>query len=698
MKEYVSVFNTDQINKYGYRFSIGALESGLSQAWEIGTPMFISHDYHRPLGWSKPLGLRVLSDQVELIGLSMFAENQEEQEKINNLSSLYISRKIQAVDQSDRDSLTRGIERHLTGNEVFAIRECISLIDEDIARKVLPELFKGDEKDKRNLCALKDLKAIAPGVFEYKGRAVFAHRFFRRSLSQFNNLNFSFLKHLNDLCRSEDLDVKISLDPHSIGLLESYSEPIELDYWWGPKFDNSLQSIPAGVTRHEQSERARFFSGISGTEFWWHMQNGIQSLECEELRETPSFGVGGEEYGCRYIHSMVSDTGIPYHLDGAIRLYNEEAYINRLDASISNAGKNSNYFKLWRIDGDIPVSLWKELISDFYRDNHLIGEYFDGADNQSGNSSDPLVNEAKDDPLFQYVSRARPSDRAQIFVSYHPLDTFPGELDVEVVPVDFVVVDDQRFNVIEFEAVDLLKGVRQALGMDCPIPSHVKYIAYEDFDINFPLFVCRGSDAVSNANKIFQCIRSVSLDQLGVEERVITASVCVTYAEAVVKYSIASSIESLSDLLFADQFSIPISFSGVAEWAQTQNNALDLSLSERGRTPPDRSMLKSIGDFRVSRKFADRDKIRFDKDGGITYLVHEAESALMSLILERRCLFLTPVIFIYKAQCTCCGGDYLACECLAVFRGSGVRVEEAKILGAVWSSRNLWSNKNGSSV
>ena len=47
---------------------------------------------------------------------------------------------------------------------------------------------------------------------------------------------------------------------------------------------------------------------------------------------------------------------------------------------ISKCGKNSKYIKLWRIDNDFSVSLWKELISSFYRENSLIGQYFGGID------------------------------------------------------------------------------------------------------------------------------------------------------------------------------------------------------------------------------------------------------------------------------------------------------------------------------
>lgn len=695
MKEYIGLFNTNQINKYGYQFSIGALENSLNQIWEIGAPMFISHDFHRPLGWSKPLGLRILPSHVELIGLSMFAENEQEQEVINDFSSSYISRKIQSVEKSDAESLIEGIEHLLTGNEIFVIRECVSIIDDNIAKKLFPDLFVSDEKDKRSLCLLKDLNVIAPGVFEYEGRAVFAHRFFRRSLSQFNNLNFPFLKRLNELCKLEKLEVKIALDPHSIGLVDSYLTPIELDYWWGPKFDDSLQSIPLGVTKHEQPERERFFSGTSGTEFWWHNQDGIHSFECEELRDTPSMGVSEEDYGCRYVHSMVDKRGIPFHLDGAIRLYDESSYISRLDNPISSAGKNSNYYKLWRIDGDISVHMWKELISDFYRDNRLIGEYFEGVDNTSDISCSNANNEDESDPLYKYVPKYTIDADIQICVSYHPVDIFPGDNDVEVILVDSIVSNEKPISVVEFEGFDLIKNVRQTLGVACAIAEHAQFIAYEDFDVNLPIFVCRGKDAVSNAREIFNCIHAASTDKFGEEKRYITASVCVVYSEATVKYSIASNIHDLNELLSDDKFSIPREFSEVPEWISNQSEILNFKFPNENYEFKDRSILKKTGDFRISRTFVDHNKYIIKESGEFVYQLHESEIELVSLMVDRQCLFLAPVFLIESAKCHCCKKEYFKCGCMATFQGKGVTFDKGELLGGVWSNRSIWSVANG---
>lgn len=171
-----------------------------------------------------------------------------------------------------------------------------------------------------------------------------------------------------------------------VGLPGTERPEMEYQYIRGPYFNEDLKSIPEGVTCYENEHYDNLFSNIVETQFYWHKQDGTRTFECEELcdRENVSYDDGNTMlWGCRYVHSMLNpNTGLPTHLDGAIRLYDEEQILDRLDKSndISKCGKNSQYVKLWRIDNDFSISIWKELISSFYRENSLIGEYLGGID------------------------------------------------------------------------------------------------------------------------------------------------------------------------------------------------------------------------------------------------------------------------------------------------------------------------------
>ena len=146
---------------------------------------------------------------------------------------------------------------------------------------------------------------------------------------------------------------------------------MEYQYIRGPIFNEDLKSIPEGVTCNKNIPYDHY-SNIVETQFYWHEQDERRTFECEELcdRESITFDNGKNMiWGCRYVHSMLNpDSGLPNHLDGAVRLYDETQILDRLDntTDISKCGKNSNYVKLWRIDNDFSILLWKELISNFY--------------------------------------------------------------------------------------------------------------------------------------------------------------------------------------------------------------------------------------------------------------------------------------------------------------------------------------------
>ncbi|HCD8883589.1 TPA: hypothetical protein NED82_004128, partial [Enterobacter asburiae] len=122
MKSYLQILNTDQINKYNYRFSLSALESALKQAWDIGTPSFISHDYHRPYAWCNTLGLWVMPHQAALLGNMHIPSNQEERELINILCSNFISKKIQEVSEKERECLLLKIDNNFISKDAIIVQ------------------------------------------------------------------------------------------------------------------------------------------------------------------------------------------------------------------------------------------------------------------------------------------------------------------------------------------------------------------------------------------------------------------------------------------------------------------------------------------------------------------------------------------------------------------------------------------------
>ncbi|WP_460419221.1 hypothetical protein [Pseudomonas sp. microsymbiont 2] len=233
MRKQIRVLNNDLTNKYGYSFEVTALEQSLAQQWRSGAPSFISHDYHRPIAWTTPFALWLTPVETALLGKTWRAESNEDGQVIATMARRFIDEKVFAEKHEALQAFPEAVRRLVSDAGRVVNRECLSVVDSGIAKKLLPHLFVSSDLDKRSLVELKHLKVIAPGVYEVDGYVLFAHRFFRRSLSSINNLNQKLLGSLERLASRAGLEVKIALDPDSIGLAGSYRQPIELDFWWG---------------------------------------------------------------------------------------------------------------------------------------------------------------------------------------------------------------------------------------------------------------------------------------------------------------------------------------------------------------------------------------------------------------------------------------------------------------------------------
>ena len=695
MKKKLGLFNTDRVNRHGFRFSVEALEDSLSQSWR-GSPSFISHDFHRLAGWTNSLGLHIHTDEVRLLGNFSFPETDDESALMQAAALNFLHEKVGSVDLSMRLQLKSLLSDHLSDNHSFVARECVSVIDDDIASKMFPELFPSDETDKRSLVDVRQLNAIAPGVFEYKGLALFAHRYFRRSLSQINNLNEAFLVKFLSLVDKPDLDVRIALDPHSIGLPSTYRTPIELQFWWGPGFSDDLTKIPLGITRHGASEIIQAFHGISHMDFLWHRQDGIQTLECEEVLLQRTYGTNfndgaeqDEKYGFRYVHSMIDEnTKLPYHLDGAIREYDVGAYIDRADESIATAGKNSRYVKLWRVDGPLEVNKWKELICHFYRDNTLAGEYL-GADD--GSRPDELVM-PKPVPAVGTIS---PPPIAKDFgvhvmLTYHPKNVSDVAADCMLIAPTSVVAKGVRQLVMEDSSVDYIKMLRESLKGEVRLSERIEWICYDDMDINLPHLLLSGLDAVTNVNLALQCMWDLC-KEFGdrKENRFITGNFFIEFSDKLVGISVAGFAADIVSTLPRGLPQVPTEASHLGGWAAAVHSGLKTRPSDKVSSPSAARAIQSDGQFVVERAFLPAScSIRFNDAGHCIAEFPETERHALSMV-ESGEWKLRPVRLIDKLLCNSCMGDYRGCACKTLMDPSspGVSVESSQVISFAVTER-----------
>jgi hypothetical protein len=234
--------------------------------------------------------------------------------------------------------------------------------------------------DKDYLLEIDGNFELFDGGIGYKEHVLHYHQLLRRVYTA--NPNFAFLGRLQKyytLSKSKNT-FKIAIDHRRLMPRQFYNQLFELDHWYGPRFDIKKIDDPneVGLTVMTRKDQLRFDTQykLYRTEIYWSYRDQIKSLEIEEL-STENFKFD-HYYINRYVHSQrnVNSKRLD-HFDGAAKVYYEQDYGKRLNTKIPKEAKASKMIKLFRIDGDLDVDFWIDLVSHFFKGNEMIIEYFD---------------------------------------------------------------------------------------------------------------------------------------------------------------------------------------------------------------------------------------------------------------------------------------------------------------------------------
>ena len=688
MLHHLAVFSSDEGNANGVQMPLATLVNSVEQGWHLGQPLYLSHDQHRLEGWTRALGIFLEPGLARLIGICFAPENAEDSEFLKRRLIDFLQLQLQETVVEFLPDLKSRIGDRLNGDEQPMNMSCAAIVGQGLAQRVFPNAFSDVDKD--GLVSIEGLRVVAPGVFERDGLLLFASHQMRRSLSRHNTLNEPFLHRLHALTDRDDVTVRLRLDTDAVGLASTYARPVEFAHWWGPSFNDDLLSIPSGIAHHEASDRQRLFSGVHSTEFWWHNQNDLKTLECEELIDIPSLGEGAAVYGCRYAHSIVdSSDEQPFHFDGAIRIYDEDKMFERLGANIREAGRHSDYRKQWRVDGVIPIPIWKELLAHYFRDNELVGEYLGGRE-KTEHMRPRLLSES-DDPLITYVPcNMVPGEGVRVSVSNHlPLGTHPVADGIYVRPMDTFGTDENQSPVVEADSIEVAKLLRRR-DLQVSSPDDVLRLGYEDTSANLAMFMHIGNSASQLAEQTMDvfgelCDKWVARD----DDRTITFNLWIEYADRCVHFSFAGHVDDLKAFMQRKGNGIPKDPSGISDWLEAAYRCMnDATKSELDR-PPIGKVLRKTGILRFDRNIINRNHYQLTmEDGpGVVIAVPESNSELAELVANGDLGF-SRVHVIQESLCSRCADDYLKCKC-SKYMDDDVRqiIVKAPILDLFWTNR-----------
>lgn len=676
MKRYRGIAITDGINRYNEVFPIKTMLTAYNESDPLGLPSNYNHDSTRMAGWSFLTGIFIEPGKAYLTDELIVPENIEDKDILKKRLIDHANRRYIDKREKEIEELKSLLGDSLSEKASVAPINGVAFYDKGILYKLFPDL---KPKDKKDLVELKDLTAVGPGIFCKDKFIIYAHTFFRRNCALVNSLNTHFLSLLQSI-DNPDLTIKIKLDPNLVGLYGTTSETREYQYWWGPKFNDDLTKIEHGVARFKNEAYDNTFTNIDFTEFGWYEQDGHKTLECEEVQDRENIFGDINYFGCRYIHSYLnSKTGLPTHLDGAIRAYTDEQIVERLETSIDKCGRNTFYTKLWRIDGDMPIELWKNLITQFYRDNRQVGEYLGGKDEKYNQILADKKKEDAKDPLKDYIPISfSEGEGIRCFYNRKPPVKIDN-CDIRVVNNERVLLlDGEQIEVMELETITILKRMK-ALGYSVSMP-RTYLVQHEDLITNLPVFCCKNSIVAAAVIKAINEFCEIWISKG--DDRLLSFSVDFNIDNTNVQFSFVGHIKDIHSC---------ISRTGTTLLESSDYNSWLLKLYEVNNTYTQANQRQKLFDLltQSNELYIPRKAIPLEKrlqiiDGDGNISLDEEEYNLM----KDNAISIAIAYIFEEAICQKCKNNYFTCNCIKFIDDVGTEITKIKTCDMTWTNRH----------
>ena len=686
MDSYLGILSSDLLNRDGYLIIFDALEKSIAENALKGMPSLIDHDFHRPLGWIFPFGILIEPKISKTIGNFLICETEEDSKLINPKIQEHWSFINYEYCKDYIEEFKELLKENYSKEGRFIEKGCVTYNLQNVAEKIFPKLF--EKKDKDGLIYLNDIfdsfEYIGSGIFKSKTNdfCIFCHQYFKRNLSLVNNYNTYFIDEFVKLNSNSKITLRIAIDKNLIGLSKTYKGILEFDYWWGPKFSDDISSIQSGVTRYETDKKHNFFSGVSGTEFWWKNDHNEKTLEIEEIRVTPSLGIDENSYGCRYIHSIFDSSKQEFiHFDGAIRLYSEENIFQRWDTNINKAGKNTEYTKIFRIDGKLKLSNWKKLCILYYKGNPLLFEYF-GAKDEYDNLAEISK---KQIPIDNYVSyKLKQEDGIRFFASYHHKQDNYDAFERKVINPDIIKFQNgETIKILEYDILEIEKYLKRK-GSKFEYPANINFVKPFDYYTNYPIILHGSLNKEQLINKTLEAFKTIFKKQNSSLNKTISLTIGWEMKDFEVRFSIYGKSSEIVKWLDLNE-NIPVEYETFRKWLIEQKDWIynNYEYLENDFT----HLLKSDGIFHIKRQPIDHNMVEFINENEIEYLkIKKDTNEEIVQLIENKQIYPSKIGLIKKASCSKTGENYFTSN-TSKYLDIDVKmmIEEIELLGLFWT-------------
>ena len=381
------------------------------------------------------------------------------------------------------------------------------------------------------------------------------------------------------------------------------------------------------------------------------------------------------------------DTKI-FHLDGAVRIYTVDKMIERIGQDLSKSKKNTDYIKLFRIDNNLPVSEWKRIISDYFKDNHLIGEYFGEIDDRQLQGTKVKSSSSDHIPKHQYSYHpfSLKNDDGFLFNYSYQLKRDEQKYDLDIISFDSIIIEEVRINYFEAPVWELLK-IFKTRKIEINMPTDYQTIAFEDFYYNFPLIVIYNKDTVAVVFSVFiELLKYYSKNEQ--EERQISFSIEYPIIEHNIRLSFLGSASCL--LSFFNSSGIPpTSKKALITYINKISNYLRNFKEINNKDTL--VVVKNSAMLVYERTFLNGEvnvKLHFSEDDGHHYYdITDIKDEQLYESLSKGELKICTASIIYEEECNKCGKNYFECDCNIINGDTYKSVKDYRPIGLYYTDK-----------
>lgn len=694
MQRLQGIYCTDGVARDGSRLAITALDDMIWLGANGGRPTNLSHDIHRFIGWSLVNGLYVSHELSYVVGNTFIPENEEEkkdfQERRHAFFLKYMSDALEKYEKSFCEELrNQGLLN--TGIRGKLFYKNLTLYEkENIMYEAFPKLK--DYSDGDGLVQLEhiyeDFDYCGQGVFKSKHNqlAIILHSFFRKSFSKYNNYNFGFLEKLFQVYKDGNHSIKVRLETNLIGYAPSWTPSHEYEFWYGPNYTDDIENIPEGLTRYESDEIDKLYTNIKSTEFVWQKKDdgAKYQFEMEEVTDVEAPTLKENTYGCRYLHALYDLNSKEFnHFDGAIRCYDLDKILERIETPMDKMGHQAEYTKIFRIDGHISLDLWKSLITQYLCSNHSVYEYF--------GIPRPFPKPQKETPrkkkLQDYVPyQISKGDGIRLFISYHIAEDF--DKNRCFCNYDSIELKDGIHYAIDFSTLEVAKALWK-VGAEIEMPTDVKVVNIEDYFHTIPQVFHPNMDCQEDLNKTLEGIRLLINQHIkNGDDEIYSFSIGWNIEDHSVSISFMGHVFDIYCWLNSFE-SIPVKHEELKIWLEKQNDYIHKN-GKDSPSPLEANHIQNDGILYFQHRHVMKDinmfDLKLDPEVGMTAKIQTEDDVLGELLNEGK-LFFAPLFIVSDAKDETTGESYFRSPYSSIFRETRCILDNVQLISYVWTTK-----------